>query len=203
MNYRIGVIALMVIYMTALIGLVTPSQRDWYLTYLPFFLLFNSVLLFIYSDVSKQRLLVGAISAIGASFVFEAISTHLGFIRFGSSLGWSFLVPTPIAVGLLWFNITYAASCISDKLPGGQTIKIGFATFISFIAYMLIHISAPSLDFWNPISSPFVFAAIGLGISLALCSFYYLFQLIKPNKMAIYVYGGFFIFACGLIMFLK
>jgi len=202
MNYVIAVITLLVVYMTALIGFTTPSQQGWYLYYLPHFLFFNAFLLAAYADRKSANLAIYSIGSMVIGFFGEVVAVQQDWVSYGSNLGYQ-VASTPLIMGVFWFIVTYSSACIVNKLPAKRPLKILVTTIISIVLFSLLHQAAPTLGFWSQNSQAVLNFIAPTLISLVLAFAFFRMRVTSKNKIAVYVYGGLFVFAIGLIMFLK
>lgn len=203
MSYKASVIVLLVIYMTAMIGLITPSQRGWYLSYLPYFMLLNAIFLVAYAEEKNKTLLIfGSLTFLG-SFLVEYIGTKLAWSNYGQSFGW-LVDGVPVTMAIFWLVVVYSSCSMAGKLPANKGVKTATATVLSVILFAVVHQVAFLLDFWNVNrDNPVYNFIVPVTISLVFSFLFFTLKLSPKNKMAIYVYGGLFIFFVGMIMFLK
>lgn len=203
MSYKASVIVLLVLYMTAMIGLITPSQRAWYLAYLPYFMLLNATFLMAYAAEKDKKLVVFTGLTFLGSFLVEYIGTKLGWSSYGHSFGW-LVDGVPVTIAVFWLVVIYSSCCMAGKLPANKGVKTATAAALSVILFAVVHQVAFLLDFWHVnASNPAYNFIIPVVISVVFAFLFFTLKLKSQNKMAIYVYGGLFVFFVGMIMFLK
>ena len=203
-----AVIVLMLIYMTSLVGLTTPAQQSWYLTYTAFFLWMHAIFLLLYHQNWDKTAVLFCAALIVDSFIVESVLLHtqclLTDYSFGSILGTS-IMDVPITIGLYWFTLIYSTACLAGKLPVKNVLaRTGIGTILMLGLLLLIHPIAQQLGFWEHGSENMI---LYYGLWTILCFaahyFFHLKQMDSQNRIAVYVYGGLAIFFSGLLMFLN
>lgn len=208
MSYVPAVILLMVIYMTSLVGFITPHQQTWYLYYTPYFILLNALLLGLYHKNWNKGIFKFIVATLSIGMFIEIIAVQstvlYGNYRFGNSLGLQ-IMEVPLIMPIYWFILSYSTAIIVEKLPlKNQWISINIAAILMTGLSGLIQQVAAPLDFWylegttNLVRYLSLYFGVGLGIQ-------YLFQQLTidaKNPIAIYVYGGLLVFFLGLLNFL-
>ena len=203
MSYKASVIVLLVLYMTAMIGLITPSQQAWYLAYLPYFMLLNAAFLVIHADEKNKSFAIYGGLVFFGSFLLEYIGNKLGWTNYGTLFGW-IIDEVPTTIAIFWTIVVYSSCILAGKLPANRSIHVATATVLSVVLFGIVNQVAPKLGFWQintarPVDS-FIIPTV---VSLVFSTLFFQLKLGTKNKMAIYVYGGLFIFFVGMIMFLK
>ncbi len=203
MNYKFTVIILLATYMATMIGFVTPHQQAWYLSYMPYFLGFNLVVLLAYAEKKTSQLFLYTGGMIIFSFLVEYIALLVEGNFYGNSFGTQ-LGGVPPLIGLLWFVMVYSASYLGNKIPSTTIVKIGVSTVLSMGLFSLVNQVAPKLDFWHSPSSAIIFPWVApLIISLLGAWIFVQYKITLVNKIALYIYGGLVVFFVGMLLFLK
>lgn len=210
MHKVFGIVILMIVYMVGLVGMVSPSQQEWYIEHSPHNLILSFILLCIYHKNFNKGFFIFLISAFSIGMVAEIAGVATGLIfggyNYGSGLGYQ-VGAVPLIIGINWFILAYSTGCIAEKLPKttGIYTKAGVAAFLMVALDALIEPIASKLDFWHwegdiiPIQNYIAWFVIGFGIQLI----YQKLDLSKKNAIAPYVYGAMVIFFFGLNLFLK
>ncbi len=205
MNYRFAVIILLVVYMAALIGYTTPTQQSWYFDATPYFVLFNALLLLLYNSRKDKNFALFTTASLASIWGILLLSVQMGWVDYtynSDTLGEWDGGGLPFAAPALWYCITYSSVLMVNKLPAGNILKIVFSTLVSIALFAIIHQSAQSLDMWRvqaPAGINFIAPAL---MALTTAILFYVFKLgDTQNKIAVYIYGGLFVFFVGMVMF--
>lgn len=208
MPYVPVVLILMLIYVTSLLGLTIPQQREWYLYYTTFFIGMHAFILLIYhKEWNKSSLIfVGTVLLFG--FLIELLASQVGLYgtayNYETTLTDSFFGPTLI-MAVLWLVIIYSSSSLVAKLRELSSLNLPTAAIfnglLSLALAALFQELAKPLDLWT-LDSTMIYYIIWF---LAGGGFQVLFQRLNldhQNKISFYIYGGLVLFLIGVIFFL-
>lgn len=208
MTYVPAVIVLMLIYMTSLVGFITPHQQAWYLFYTPFFILLNALFLILYHPQKGKDLLQYMGLSMGIGFLVELVALQIGNLygqyTFGSSLGPTAL-GVPFIMPIYWFMLAYSSACLAAKVPTQNNWLVqSIGTILMISLTFAIQQVAQSLQFWTLEGNSSIAFVFGFYVLVSF-GLQYLFSRLKldvSNPMALYVYGGLLLFFLGVINFL-
>lgn len=140
-------------YIVGTVGMLVPLTFPLFLRLIPFALLLNFALLFVFHATAISRKIIFSFIAIYVlSFVAEAIGVGTGAIFghywYGSSLGIK-LVETPLIIGINWFFLVYTTAAMVEKLRIAAWLKVVAASSLMLAYDAVLEQMAPSLDMWH------------------------------------------------------
>lgn len=183
---------------------VVYGDSNWFLSYTPATLLLNFLLLIIFHEGRKMKLLYFITIVLVAGYIIEMLGTNTGLIfgvyNYGAILGTK-IANTPIIIGANWFILCYSCySIFSQKIKSVPVLLLCSSACVCLID-ILIEPVAIRYGFWHwqagfvPIKNYIAWFVFALLFNILQ------HRIIGPtkNKMAIWILIGQILFF-GLIL---
>lgn len=201
-GYKVVVIINLLIFMAAMVGFITPSQKEWYYTMLPFYFVVSAIILMAFAKQELKKTAIDALFVILFSLLLEGITIYLGWIDY--SYHWSFGMPIwPISMGFYWYALSYSTSVIVSKIPAHYILAVITNTIVVMGMHILVCIPLIKLELISSLhTANWVMYAIPICIA-AINSLFLVYRKPHNNPLALYYLGGIMVFFCGLISFIK
>lgn len=200
-GYKVVVIINLLIFMTALIGFITPSQKEWYYAMLPYYFVVSALVLMLYAQQELRKTLMDGFIVIIVATSIESIPWFLKWTHY--SMYWSFQWSSfPLSIGLYWYALCYSMSILIHKIPANTIVLILVGSLITLSCHILVCIPLIKVGLLD-IQDGYNWMIYLNSLLTALACMTYL-MLRKPtnNPLALYYLGGIIVFFCGLISFL-
>lgn len=192
---------LIIFYSVGVAGLIIPYTRDLFIALVPFNLLMNIALLFIYHGKIDVGFVWKAGVVFFAGILVEMVGVNTGLIfgeyQYGATLGLQ-INHTPLMIGVNWLMLVYASLVITSKFFEKRYFRVLVAAVTMVIYDFALEPFAIDMNMWDwggPV--PMQNYIAWLVISFVLIWFADVTKMVnKKNKIApalFFVQLGFFI----------
>ena len=200
-GYKVIVIINLLVFMTALIGFITPSQKEWYYSMLPYYFVISAFVLIAYAQQDVKKTLIDFSLVFIIALVVELLCIYAGWVSYSSH--WSFhILGFPLSIGFYWYALTYSVSILAQKIPASKVLIIGTSTVISLASHILISLPLHKVDLITVLQEDAWMIHIASFFIALLCCSILIVRKPTNNPLALYYIGGLLVFFCGLISFL-
>ena len=182
---RMSIFFLWLINISGFFGMLS-DQNEFFLSTTPYVLSLTLLLLILNHDLSDKKSKIGLMLIFLFGLIVELLGVNYGLFfgdySYGANLG-SKIYGVPYVIGFNWVLLIIATGSVSDKLIKGREIyKIIFASFLMVLIDLLMEKSAPKLDFWGFVISPFPFSNYLWWFIFSLCFQYIFFKTVKTKE---------------------
>jgi len=192
---------LVIFYMVGVVGMIIPQTREVFIRLVPYNLMLNILLLFLYHGKITSRFLWPALAIYLAGFFIEVLGVGTGLI-FGSYTYGTILGPqvfhTPLLIGINWLMLVYGSLVISSWFMETRYFRVLIAAVLMVVYDFALEPAAIDIVMWDwggPV--PFRNYIAWFLISLVMAWFADLTGMVnKQNKIAaplFFIQLGFFV----------
>ena len=153
-TFRAAAVAVvLVLHIVGLIGFITPSLRQLFLSLTPVNLLITALFVTLSAhDVIKPQKTYLAALIIFAGIAVEWAGVHTGVLfgdySYGSTFGFQ-LDEIPLLIGVNWLILVLCCSSMANRLNASNPVLAIFAAALMVIIDIPLEQVAPLLDFWE------------------------------------------------------
>tara|TARA_B100001093_G_scaffold305440_1_gene291408 strand:+ start:116399 stop:117037 length:639 start_codon:yes stop_codon:yes gene_type:complete len=186
---KIGVL-LVIMHLAGAIGLSNEYSNKFFLSLVPYNLVFTFLLCFYYVSVKKYYKLFILLFLIG--YIIELIGVKTGFLfgdyLYGDTLGLKIL-GVPLVIGLNWLILCLATFSLFSNIFKNKWLQVLFASISMVLLDFIIEPVAIKFSFWSwhDVSVPIQNYIMWFFVSLAMHFILLWFRINIHPKLGIYV----------------
>ncbi|MBN2639696.1 MAG: carotenoid biosynthesis protein [Bacteroidales bacterium] len=140
-------------YAVGIAGVLIDATRPIFVLLIPFALLFNAIILFVYKKAKfglKEYL--AFVFVFLAGFGIEVLGVHTGVIfglySYGNSLGFK-LFDVPLIIGVNWLVLSYSVADLFARLRLNILVQSVLGALALVLFDLFLEIAAPALNMWS------------------------------------------------------
>ncbi|MBN2615237.1 MAG: carotenoid biosynthesis protein [Bacteroidales bacterium] len=140
-------------YLVGIAGILMDATRPYFVLLIPFALLFNAAMLFVYkkTKVGLKDSLVFVFVFL-AGFGIEVLGVHTGAVfgsySYGNSLGFK-LFDVPLIIGVNWLVLSYSVADLFNGTRLNILIQSVLGAFLLVFFDLFLEVAAPALNMWS------------------------------------------------------
>ena len=186
---KIGVL-LVVMHLAGAIGLSNECSNKFFLSLVPYNLVFTFLLCLYYVSIKKYYKLFILLFLIG--YIVELVGVKTGFLfgdyLYGDTLGQKFF-EVPLVIGLNWLILSLATFSLCSTVFKDKCLQVLFASILMVLLDFIIEPVAIKFSFWswNDVSVPTQNYIMWFFVSLVIHSVLLYFRTKIHHKLGIYV----------------
>jgi len=150
---RNAIILIIAFHLIGLIGIEIPFTRQRFLEFVPYHLLFMTIIVVVMHSGSYKRLLFFMLLIMTVGFGAEWVGVHTGLLfghySYGDTLGPK-VAGVPLIIGVNWFLLIYCAGVFMQVgRVKKQFPRIIMGAFTLVLLDIVIELSAGRLNYWR------------------------------------------------------
>lgn len=142
---------IVIFYGVGTLGFLFPETKDLFIAIIPFAILLNTSLLFLYHKTYSVKTVSVFLLVFLLGFFIEIIGVNTGLVfgnyQYGSGLGLK-VFSTPLLIGVNWLFLTYASTSVVSSFRLNKILSVVFPPFLMLIYDLVLEQVAPIMDMW-------------------------------------------------------